>query len=509
MAVIAMFAPFTQTCALENIAGVTLLPKNANSTITGNIAPLPIPDDKDPNKLSLINAVLLALRRNPNLKEDFNNRKVSRYALLTAQQAFRPQFGFSSTYAYTKNKDGTSSDDVSRKTFIGPTVSWGLPTGTVIKGDYGYSPGSQTGDNASNTRSRNWDISITQQLLKGFGWDANMAALRNAHSDQTKADDTLEQNVITTITQVMTDYYAVVQAKETIKIDKSSLKDALETFEQRKALFQAGRVSESDLSQAELTSTQKRTTLAGDEQKFNLAREKLMNDLGLPNSTNFHVDNSVPVQRINPTLKDSLKKAVKNNLGLKIAKIGYIEAKRSLATSENNQLPSLSVEYKDSRSNTTQTTTTGSTKTVGDTSVVSVNLSVPLDRVSIDQKSLQSAITMQNEQISFHNTKMQLKNSVITSIQNLRSQWDQIETDKVNLRLAENNYKAAQVKYQYGKINAFTLAQQQEQLQTTQNSVVNDKISYLQAVTSYEKLVGTVLQIWHIHLEGMKNATQI
>ncbi|NCX93448.1 MAG: TolC family protein [Gammaproteobacteria bacterium] len=169
-------------------------------------------------------------------------------------------------------------------------------------------------------------------------------------------------------------------------------------------------------------------------------------------------------------------------------------------------LPKMLKKYHSNYSITT-TTPPNVTRTVQNDTSAELSLEIPLDRVSINQSRLKSAITLGNAQITLRTAKTQLLNNVTSSVENLQSQWAQLLADEANYKLALQNNEAAQIKYQYGKIDAFSLSQQQQQLQQSANTLINDRISYLEQVITYEKLVGTLLPQWHIHLQGIENAT--
>lgn len=485
------------------------LPEYANAK--ENFAPLPIPNTEDPTELSLTNAVLLALRRNPNLKMDFNNRKLSQFDLLVAQQALRPQVTLEGSYQWTKNDNGSTSNNnyVLKETSFGPNVSWLLPLGTQIDANYSYNPTSQTGDNAADTSNTGWGITITQPLLRGFGLAVNEADLHNAEDQQIIDNYTLANQVIDTITQITTDYYGVVEAEQTQAVDQAALVSSQKTLDNRRALFNAGRIAHADVVQAQLDLSSKQTIAAQDAQKVMTARITLLNDLDLDPDTNFHVVKTVPISHITPNLQGSISQAVRNNLDLKIAELQFSQAKRNILVSDNNQLWKVNAIFSKNHSNYSITTTTppNVTRTVQNDTSAELSLEIPLDRVSINQSRLKSAITLGNAQITLRTAKTQLLNNVTSSVENLQSQWAQLLADEANYKLALQNNEAAQIKYQYGKIDAFSLSQQQQQLQQSANTLINDRISYLEQVITYEKLVGTLLPQWHIHLQGIENAT--
>ncbi|NCX93449.1 MAG: TolC family protein, partial [Gammaproteobacteria bacterium] len=112
-----------------------------------------------------------------------------------------------------------------------------------------------------------WGITITQPLLRGFGLAVNEADLHNAEDQQIIDNYTLANQVIDTITQITTDYYGVVEAEQTQAVDQAALVSSQKTLDNRRALFNAGRIAHADVVQAQLDLSSKQTIAAQDAQK--------------------------------------------------------------------------------------------------------------------------------------------------------------------------------------------------------------------------------------------------
>ncbi len=500
------------------------LPKRPNQAISrANLLPIPVPvSKKNPNISPLQSAVLLALHKNPNLKVAINNRRLQRYDLLVAKEAFLPQFSLTSSLNY--NRYGTSntvmvngqpqsgsSSSSSQTTSgdIGPAVTWKLPLGTEIDANWQYNPSKQTGSTPgldSQSNSNTWTVSLTQPLLKNFGFAVNEVDLNNAKTNQKIDDLQLAQQVATTIAQVVTDYYAVVQAKLSLAIAKQTLTQSRKTLFIRQQKYKAGQIAGVDVSQAKMDITTQQQSLESAKETFNTTRTTLLNDLGLPGNTIFQVDTDITLQNIKTTVAASLKQAEQHNRDLKIALLQHKISERNLITAHNANRWQLDLKL--SRSHTRASTAydnpaiNPNSNDMVDNTSVSLDLTIPLNRVTIDQQNLSAAISVENDQINMENTRRTLMSNVTTAVQNLRTQWNQLTMSEASLKLAKQNYRAAQVKFNYGRIDAFTLSQQQQQLVQVKNNVVTAKIGYLTQVINYEKLMGTLLNKWHITLEA-------
>ncbi len=510
-----LFSGASFALPLKNLPGKQpFLPAKPDNFLSLNS---PLPMAKASNLLTLREAVLIALHHNPQLITSINNRKLEYYDLYAAQEAFLPQLSISGSATYTKNDNSSSGGDQpdsdsssSSKTFdIGPSVSWKMPWGATLSGAVGYSPSSQTGVGGSDGKNTSWNISISQPLLQNFGVDVNEISLRNAKDQQTVDSLNLKKQVFSTLIKTAQDYYALYQAKQSLDIAKQALIQKQQALQTRQAMLKAGRIPRMDLVQARLDITSQQQAVHTAMQGFSTAKTTLLNDLGLPETTDFSLPKQLELQLTQPSLKDSLELATKNNIDLAVARLNYIQQQRNMLSAKNQRRWQLDLKLSRSHQRFAQTfpgdSDQNNTNFVNNTSV-SLDLSIPFNQVDIDKAQLSASINQQNAQIAMENAKRSLKTNVITAVNNLKQQWQQLETSKQNLKLNEENVKAAQVRFQYGKLGAFSLSQQQQQLIQAKINLVGAKIHYLEQVMNYQELVGTLLQKWHIQLRVPSHA---
>ena len=462
--------------------------------------------------LTLRDAVLLALHHNPHLAIAFNTRFVDRYNLLTAEQTFIPQVTLASSLSYSRvdtqtsgDSTDTSNDSTTKQANIGPSVKWLLPLGTTLSGSLGYNPSKQSGSDQQNSNSFTWDVSVSQPLLQGFGWDVNMASLRNARDTQIIDDLTLKTQVETTIATTVTDFYTLVQSKLNLEIAKQTLEQYQRTLYTRKMKYQAGQISGSDVTQAKLDVATQQQALAAATAELASNRQNLLVELGLPNNTTFQVDTSLILSPLTVTLSKAVADALKNNITMETARLNYRIDQRNVVVGENKSDWSLDLDLDRSRQRENvayaDDASPNSNSIVNNTSVT-LNLSIPLDRVSIDQKLYTIKNSMTNQQITLESTKQNLITQLQTAILNLNTQWQKLKIDEVQLKLAKQNTYAAEIKARYGKIDPFTLSQQQQALVADKDSLVGDKIAYIEQIMNYQKLTGTLLPAWHIKIKA-------
>lgn len=490
--------------ALENLPGATpFLPVkavtiNAPRLLTNNTS-------IDQTNLSLKQAIFLALKHNTDLLTSLNNRQLQRFDLLTAKQAFEPQFTLSNTLTYAKTKTSGTEESVSRSLNMAPTMTWTLPLGTKIESSLTFAPTLQQGSSDYTSYDSGYSITVTQPLLQNFGTKVNEVALDNAYDQQTIDDLNLRKKIQSTIQTITNDYYAVVAAKQTYTSSKSNLEQSKKQYQSRKARLKAGQIPSTDVTQARINLFGIEQSMQSAAQALQTAKAKLLDDLGLPANTLFHVDNHIYVNQLKVNIPSSVKNALSNNIDLKIEQLTEKQDERNILTSKNKRLWSLNLVMSNSRSRTNTNYTdinTNDTNQMQNNTSVALNLSIPLDRVSLDKDELSSAISLENQKYARQQQHRTIVNSIVASVQNLNRAWSQYLVSKDKLTLSEQTEKAAQIKYNYGKIDAFTMQQQEQSLISAQNDLINQRIAYLKQVMSYRALEGTLIDHWHINVEA-------
>ena len=463
------------------------------------------------NKISLQSAIYLALRHNTDLLTSLNNRQLERFDLLTAQQAFEPQASITNSLNYSKTESTGSPNYFTKSASVGPQVTWTLPLGTQVQTSVNYQPSGQSGtsgeleNNNYESSQLGYSITVTQPLLQGFGVDVNEVDLDNAYDQQTIDDLNLETTVETTVINVANAYYAVVSAEQAYQISERSLQDAQKELARRKARLEAGQIPATDVTQASIDLMTQQQSLGAADQALSSAKADFLNTLGLPSNTSFEVDPNPTISQEPTDLIQSDQEALKNNINLKVEALESKQDERNILKSKDSRKWTLDLVASRSRSSSSTTyedINNPNTSNTSDNSSISLNLTIPLNQVTLDQNELSSAISLENQQITEAQQKRSLINNVNAAVNNLNSQWFQYQMAQEKLTLSQQSFNAARIEYQYGKLDAFAFQQQQESYINSQQSVVDSEINYLKQVMSYQQLVGTLLTHWHINIEA-------
>jgi outer membrane protein TolC len=460
------------------------------------------PIDTKPIPITLKDAVMLALRNNPDIKQDEITRIAQKFALVLAKNQFELQYKLDGKVGYT-NTYGNKQKSHEFAYEVSPLVSLENHYGTTF---------SVQGSNPSTNGVYTPDIvaTVTQPLIRGFGKPFVDAALNNAKDAELVNKLSFKNDTIGVVAAVTTDYLNLVQAYETLRVDQQSLKNYQETVSNDKILIKAGRMAKSEIVQAQAQVETQLSTIANDNNAIYQARFKLLNDLGLPPYANISVPRQLNFETILqnitggapiPSVETSEDIALAQNISYQTALITIREAQRSLLVARNGMLWRADL----SASETLGQGGTGNIRGIvngsGHEEDVSLNISIPIDDVSDQNTLIDQQVTVDNALIKLKDTKRKLIESIGTDYETIGTSKESLALSKEALKLQEQTVYISQQKQLAGQSSTFEVLSNQRNLATQQVSVVQNQITYLASIVAYETDLGVLLEPWHIKLK--------
>ncbi len=453
--------------------------------------------------LSLNDAILLAVRENPNVQRQQLSHVSEKYALELAEWQFKPHYFLDATKTTSQQYSTTTSGFVTQNTTaINPKVTLKTVYGTDIT------------LNASNNIGNNYNpavgLTVIQPLLKGFGRPIVEAELLNAMDSEEIGRLNLEDRLRSTVTSVINAYLDVISAEKTLEIDKNALKRAEKSVEQTKLFIKAGHKAGVELVTVEASVAESQSKIEADKNSLAQARMRLLQEIGLDPDTNIvFSDIYVPalIKKYSiPVLADAKKLVVEHDVSYQAAQMIYEGAtKRSLVIAEDNTRWKLDL---------TANAATGSSNGGGGpnaginslvngmnrTDNVRLDLSIPID----DQAA---KIGLENAKIALRQAAIGLKEQKWGEETKAINAWNAIFSEERSLRLSEQAeilkqkmYNIYEQKYNYGLIDSLELQSTRQQYMASQQQFVTQQMSYLKALVSLDQLIGRTLETWHIQV---------
>lgn len=294
--------------------------------------------------LTLDDAIRAALEKNPQVKVDAFGRSIARADLLTALGRFDPAFTFRRSYREDASLAATNvivadlikTDDYSLA-FEG-TTPWGL--NYSLKGSAQNQRYPQNG--YTNSFLTFGGVEISQPLLRGFGFGANLVGVRIARADRGIADWQFRQTAIDTVTNVIGAYSDLAYAQQALRIAQRSRELAAGLLSDNEKRFKVGSVSESEVTQARARTASRDESILVAEQSVHDAVNRLRALMG---ETVFPISPAtLLVEPVDPAEEpinaaQDLKKAYEDRPDYQAAKLGLLKRRANDSYARNQMLP--------------------------------------------------------------------------------------------------------------------------------------------------------------------------
>lgn len=453
--------------------------------------------------LTLQEAVAFALKNNADVKSAYLQRILDKFNLKLAKENYRIQPSFSFDTITTK-LPRAFADANDRNFGVTPGLTWDTPYSTQFSFSWG--------NTLQNGRYGNVEsFSVTQPLLKGFGKTIAEAPLNEALDAEIQAKMNLRQTLINTITTVIADYHALQQAQMSLHNAERTLKTNKIHLQQDQLRVKAGELARTELSQDKYQVAQQQVQIGSAKNSVKDAQLKLSNDLGLDHLVKLVLPTKIEVPDVRPNQNLSEKIILANNISYQQAILGIKQAKRNLLLARDNARWNLSITASGVRNQNFaggQDTSDNlpyrpSTSTVVADNQLQLSLSVPLgkERLQNKQAIAQARITLKNDQIKLAQQKLSLVNQVDDQVQRIKEDLINIHLAQKALQLQAQTLKATKIKIAYGMTSNFEWFSQQNAYDSAKQTLIQNKMTYLNDLAQFDSLLGTTLNTWHVKVK--------
>ncbi len=247
-------------------------------------------------KLSLEEAVRLALEHDLDLEIERINPPIAADAIDQARSEFHPFMDYSLSYSrqnrFLNNVlELAAIEGVVRETRVSPE---GALKGKLTSGT-GYSLAASLNTIRSDNPLRLFDVSwvpsvslgFTQPLLRDFGRSVNLVRVRQAVQLERQAELQLKAKMLEVIRETETKYWLLAYAQQHEEISAGNLKVAEDLIRRVTRMRDAGMATDLDVSKALLAAEERKADLARARADLKIAQLRLRSGLdpGLPVTT--------------------------------------------------------------------------------------------------------------------------------------------------------------------------------------------------------------------------------
>lgn len=464
---------------------------------------LPTSPDSLSNKthqMTLREAILLALRYNPNIQNAELDRIIQRYQLRLAHNAFELQFALSGEGVIGKTKfNGVGSETT--RSFIGaPVLSYKNPLGTQASVNI-----SNNVDDFNNYNPL-LNLSITQPLLRGFGRDVNEAALRNAIDNEWLNKLRLKQSVIDQVTTVINAYRSLILSGNNLKNQRLQLKEAQKSYDINEKKIEAGILEPTANVQQSYQIESLNLLVEQAENDFKVAAQNLLQAIGLDPRMRIAVPDDVQVKKVYvPDMKQSIEIAMVHNAEYQALKMAYRADQRAYTVAKNEQMWQLDVGANLQTGQTSQIEgQAGGIQGIYNGQNVNqsarITLTIPVRDLNRRNQLIAAKVQLEKDRLNLLAAKRALETNITNTINTIESLAKRYQLAVKQVQLAEKSYMLEKKKQQAGISSALDVSNTQNQLIQAQAGLIGAKIAYLNQISALERMLGTTLESWKIQL---------
>lgn len=437
--------------------------------------------------LTLKDAILLAVRCNPEVRSEELQRISDKYSLEVARNEFLPQYVFNAQGEIIEGRDplGNVNPHIRLKTIMGTELEIG---GRLSRHD-----GTDTSDVT---------LGVRQPLLRGFGSDVTLSSWRNALDSEQISKLTLKDQVQSTITKVISGYYKLVEDYNKLDVDKLALNDSLSTLHDTKLRIKTGKLAPLEVTQQQAQVEDLHFAISQDNNAIDRDYQDLLILLGVSPTAKFNIVRTIPTKDIAlPSLKKSINIALYKNIGYVKQLIGLRSQERSLMLAKNDQWWRLDLVGSMNRDITGHLHLHNlDDKVVYNEKRVGLELEIPIDDKPRKQKLLNANINLKKYHIALDNACKQLRAQVVKIVRDLQAQKHQINVARRSVTLSEQSLRIAQRKFDFGRTTMFELTSLRKALTMRKNELISQRIAYLNSLAQYQQTLGVTLDRWRLKL---------
>lgn len=463
--------------------------------------------------LALEDAIGFAVRKNFNLQIQANSVERQKDQLEVAKSIFDPSIGASFTKSYSKSAARTSllegtADD---RTSFGLNASQLLPwtNGTL---SLSTAPNlSRAATNNSNdlfNPAYNFGVGATlrQPLLRNFGPAAAKSNIERTKIGVGLAYITYKSQVLNLIRDTETAYYALVSARETLRIRESSLTLAQRLFDENSARRSTGVMTDLDVLSAEVGVANARRGVIQAEESVRNAEENLLNLINVPEFDT----RPGPVK-----FEDYTESAPNLAQSYKLAREFYPST-----LTETETLRQLQIDLDTARRNLRPTLDLnaglGYTARVGNESYsdtvsnlidehgnnwsIGLSYSMPWGRRADRARFRQAQLDINSQKLRIDQAEQQLSVLVRQAVRSVETSLAAVEIASKATELAARQYDQQKARFDAGLTTSRQVLQFQDDLENARFQELSAKLTLRRAASELRRLEGTSIQRYRVQL---------
>ncbi len=468
-------------------------------------------------KIAMVDCVAMALKKNSEIQIMSIVPKIADANVKTQYGKFDPMLSFD----YLMEDDTDNSD----RPLFGPnptkvrtnTINFGydqtLISGTKLSVDFDTLRTRSNYDQYFQSINPTFDsfaaVTVTQPLMKGFGFTVTQADFLIAKNNKLKSVQDFTQEVIRTLTDVKKAYYDFQYSQEQYKTAVVSLKRVEDLYAINKEKYAKGLASNVDLLQSESEVARFEQAVAAAEGVMKLAEDNLkfitnlVNDEELWNADIVLLD-IIAYEQKKADIIDSLDKAFGHRPDYEAAKIDLKNKDITVIYNKNGMLPIVdlvgSYGFNGLAKNFEKDMGVLGGGQYQDWSI-GVSVKVPLGNDDAKGKYQKSRLEKQQALLAFKRLEQKILLEVRNAVRDVEIRYRMLEAS-VKIKEAEaRNYEAQSERFKAGLVSTHDIIDYQEKLARAEVNYAGSAIDYNKAIVELAKAEGMTLAYDNIKME--------
>lgn len=460
-------------------------------------------------KMTLADAVIIALNNSIDLKSAYLDRILQQFDLQKAENKFFPEQSMKLTAGRTSNYASVDQRTNAVNTGGDYTATLTIPTG----GNFNFTwnnTGNSPDTNKAFAYTSAWSLTFTQPLLRGGGIDNATYSVKVARITEEQNILAMTDKISTTIKAAITAYRTYLSAKRQLEISRQSLLEAKRTYETNEALVTAGRKAKTELVETEANIANQELSVTTQINSLESARLSLVQSLNVEKNTQFDLVEDNDYQVKPPSLEEAVGIAKKNKTTYLTALQNMEIKKWDLSNAKWNRMWSLDLvagtqndseaaiafdKYGDA---VRRATSSGAQRNWN----AGLTLTVPFSMFTAERRAYLSAKNaLEKAKMDLQKMEVDLEIAVQNAIRTVETSYRQMELAKRARSLSEQKLEVENEKLKVGRTTNFQIVSYQNDLNNSKTSELNAVIAYHNSLTSLDDTLGTTLKTWKIEVK--------
>ncbi len=436
---------------------------------------LPGPDADGMLRLTLADAVGLALERNRGFLDRRLDREVQKLSLEVTEERWSPRFSL---------RPYVSRDRPQRRAGVSAETRVRVPTGGEVALRWEESHSDAFED--SRTRS----LVLSQPLLKGAWPAVEGAPVHRARIEEKIGILAVRRAAADLVVSTVGAYRALVGAVRQVEIAEAALQRARDQLDATRALIRAGRVARREAVRAEVAVANRELSLTRALNGLDTAGLSLAGLLAFEGTVSIRPLGTLAVEHREVAYEAAFGEALRRRTDFRQAELRVEIAQIGLLVARNGLLPDAALEFEVRRVDAGPTDTQ-----------VRLGATIPLNDRGPELALVQARTELRKAERGLAELRTSIGIAVRQAVNDATVGLRLTELAGEARELAEANLAIEQRKFSEGLASSFEVASSEDELVRAEQSEVDAIVAYLDALTRLDRVSGRTLERWGIRLE--------